>query len=199
MVSSGLADRVEVAPERLTVHLGLALVVFCLLIWTGLEAWNGPARPIVRPRWPLFAALLAGGVYMQIMLGGLVAGNRAGVVYNDWPLMDGRLFPADYWQGSFWHSALHGLGAVQLHHRLGAYALLIAAWTSAVLAQRSPWLPGAAKGLALALGVLVTMQAMLGVATLMTGDPLVLAVVHQALAALVLACALAFAWRVRRP
>ncbi|MDB5460049.1 MAG: cytochrome oxidase assembly, partial [Caulobacteraceae bacterium] len=41
MVASGLADRTEVAPERLTIHLGLALVVFCLLVWTGLEAWSG--------------------------------------------------------------------------------------------------------------------------------------------------------------
>src|ERR1700745_1082477 len=43
--TSGLGGRVEVAPERLTIHLGLALVVFCLLVWTGLDAWHGPARP----------------------------------------------------------------------------------------------------------------------------------------------------------
>jgi cytochrome c oxidase assembly protein subunit 15 len=199
MVSSGLADRVEVAPERLTVHLGLALVVFCLLVWTGLDALYGPARPIARPRWPLISALLAGAVFAQILLGGLVAGNRAGLVYNDWPLMNGRLFPGDYWQGSFWHSALHSLGAVQLHHRLGAYVLFAAAWTTAALARRSPWLPEAARTLALALALLVTVQAGLGVTTLMMGDPFALAVAHQAFAALVLAVAVTFAWRARRP
>jgi cytochrome c oxidase assembly protein subunit 15 len=199
MVSSGLADRVEVAPERLTVHLGLALAVFCLLVWTGLDAWHGPARPVVRPRWPLIAALLAGAVFFQILLGGLVAGNRAGLVYNDWPLMNGRLFPGDYWQGGFWRTALHGQGAVQLHHRLGAYTLFLAAWTSAVLAQRSVWLPSAAKALALALAILVTVQAVLGIGTLMMGDPLPMAVLHQATAAVVLASAVAFAWRARRP
>lgn len=199
MVSSGLADRVEVAPERLTVHLGLALVVFCLLVWTGLEAWYGPARPIDRPRWPLYSALLAGGVFVQILLGGLVAGNRAGLVYNDWPLMNGRLFPIDYWQGGVWHTALHSLAAVQLHHRLGAYALFAAAWTTAVLARRSAWLPNSARTLALATALLVTVQAGLGITTLMLGDPLGLAVMHQAVAALVLASAVSLAWRLRRP
>ncbi len=199
MVSSGLAVRVEVAPERLTVHLGLALVVFCLLVWTGLDAWHGPARPIMRPRWPLYSALLGAGVFVQILLGGLVAGNRAGLVYNDWPLMNGRLFPRDYWQGGLWHSALHSLGAVQLHHRVGAYALLAAAWTTAVLTKRSPWPPEAGRVLAQVLAVLVTTQAVLGITTLMLGDPLWLAVIHQAFAAVVLAVAIGFAWRMQRP
>jgi cytochrome c oxidase assembly protein subunit 15 len=198
MVSSGLESRVEVAPERLTVHLGLALMVFCLLIWTGLDALYGAARPIVRPRWPLWSALLAAGVFLQILLGGLVAGTRAGLVYNDWPLMNGRLFPSDYWQGGFWRSALHSQAAVQLHHRLGGYALFVAVWVVVVLSRRSPWLPPGAKALALALAVLTTVQAGLGVTTLKLGDPLALAVVHQATAALVLALAIAFAWRTRR-
>ncbi len=141
MVSSGLAVRVEVAPERLTVHLGLALVVFCLLVWTGLEAWNGPARPIMRPRWPLYSALLAGGVFLQILLGGLVAGNRAGLVYNDWPLMNGRWFPSDYLQGGLWHSALHSQAAVQFTTAWAPMPLFVGAWTMAVLARRSPWVP----------------------------------------------------------
>jgi cytochrome c oxidase assembly protein subunit 15 len=199
MVSSGLAGRVEVAPERLTVHLGLALLVFCLLVLTGLDAWSGPARPITRPRWPLWTAVLAGGVFCQILLGGLVAGNRAGLVYNDWPLMNGRVFPRAYLDGGLWRSMLHSLAAVQFNHRLGAYILFVAAWTVAMLARRSPWMPASAKVLSLGLALLVTAQATLGIATLMMGDPFGMAVMHQALAALVLASAIALAWRVRRP
>ncbi len=41
MVSSGLSERVDVAPERLATHLGLALAIFAGLIWNGLEAWSG--------------------------------------------------------------------------------------------------------------------------------------------------------------
>ena len=198
MVASGLEGRVTVAPERLTVHLGLALAVFCLLVWTGLESWNGQGRPVIRRRWPTFAGLLAGVVFLQILLGGLVAGNQAGLVYNDWPLMNGHVLPQDYWQGGLWHTALHSQGAVQLHHRIGAYLLFIAAWVNAVQARRTPWLPDQARGLAMLLAVLVTVQAALGIVTLRAGDPLGLAVIHQATAALVLASAIAFAWRVRR-
>ncbi len=200
MVSSGLIrDRVAVEPEMLTVHLGLALVVFCLLIWTGLDGWFGPARPIMRPRWPWIGAALAAGVFAQILLGGLVAGNRAGLIYNDWPLMNGHIFPQDYWQGGLWHSLLHSQGAVQLHHRLGAYALFVAAWVIALAGKRTPWLPDMGRNLAVATAMLVTAQAILGIVTLRAGDPFYLAVVHQAFAAAVLATATAFAWRVRRP
>ncbi len=198
MVASGLADRVKVAPERLTIHLGLALVVFCLLVWTGLEAWAGAGRAAQIRRWPAAAAGLAALVFFQILLGGLVAGNDAGFVDNDWPLMNGRWWPADYLQGSLGHSLLHSPAAVQLHHRLGAYLLFLLAWTCAILALRSRQLPEAARGLALGLAVLVSAQAGLGIATLVNHTPLGLAAPHQALAAVVLATALTFAWRVRR-
>jgi cytochrome c oxidase assembly protein subunit 15 len=200
MVASGLAVRTEVAPERLTIHLGLALVVFCLLVWTALEAWAGPRRPFSRTdtRWPAVAAGLAGLVFFQILLGGLVAGNRAGLIYNDWPLFAGRLLPSDYWAGGPWRTALHSLAAVQLHHRLVAYLLFILAWIAAVRALRSRFLPRPVAGLALALAVLVSLQALLGVGVLMMRVPLGMALAHQMTAAVVLAVAVAFAWRARR-
>src|SRR6185503_18253125 len=121
MVASGLAGRVSVAPERLAIHLGLALLVFCLLIWTGLEAWYGPGRANIEARWRLPAALVAGLVFLQILLGGLVAGNNAGQIYNDWPLMNGRLFPQGYVEAEgLLHSLMHSQAAVQFNHRIGA-------------------------------------------------------------------------------
>jgi cytochrome c oxidase assembly protein subunit 15 len=198
MVASGLEERVDVAPERLMTHLGLALIVFCLLIWTGLEAWAGPKRPFTRARWPAVAAGLTALVFFQVLLGGLVAGNRAGMIYNDWPLFGGRLLPSDYWDGSVWHTALHSLAAVQLHHRMTAYLLFVAAWVVAVVALRSRSLPGPIAGLALLLAVLVSMQALLGIGTLMMQVPFAMALAHQTLAAVLLAAALGFAWRTRR-
>ncbi len=128
MVASGLAGRVEVAPERLMLHLGLALVLFCLLIWTGLEALAGPPRPGAAGRWTLATAALAAGVYLQMLLGALVAGNDAGLVFNDWPLMNGRFFPQGYVGAEgFWKSLLHSQAAVQFNHRIGAYLLFAAA------------------------------------------------------------------------
>ena len=199
MVASGLAGRVSVAPERLMLHLGLALVLFCALIWTGLEAWAGPPEPGLTRRWPLAASALFALVFMQILLGALVAGNNAGRVYNDWPLMNGRFLPRDYLvPGGLAHSLLHSQAAVQFNHRMGAYLLTAAALAAALLAERSRRLPPQAQQLALVLGLAVLAQAALGIITLMHAAPLRLALGHQCLASGVLACALALAWRVRR-
>jgi cytochrome c oxidase assembly protein subunit 15 len=198
MVASGLEGRVSVAPERLATHLGLALILYGALIWTGLEAWAGPARPIYRSRWPMAALALLVLVYMQCLLGALVAGNQAGLVYNDWPLMNGQLFPRDYLQGGFWRSVLHSQAAVQFDHRMLAYALLASAVGLAVGAARSAQLAGQARGLFIGLGAAVALQAILGVATLMARAPLHLSAAHQALAAIVLGLAVALAWRTQR-
>ena len=125
MVASGLADRVYVAPERLAIHLGLALILFCALIWTALEAWFGPGRPVPASRWPGVSALFLGGVFLQCLLGALVAGNHAGLIYNDWPMMNGALWPDDYAGTSVWSTIAHSAGAVQVHHRLLAYGLFV--------------------------------------------------------------------------
>lgn len=200
MVASGLAGRVSVAPERLAVHLGLALLVFCLLIWTGLEAWFGPGRPNSETRWRWPAAALAALVFFQIMLGGLVAGNHAGLVYNDWPLMNGRFFPEDYLgAGGLGHALLHSQAAVQFNHRMGAYLLVLCAAAVAVFAaRRNGSLPRGGPALAYLFCGLVLVQACLGVITLILRAPLGLSLAHQCLAALVLASAIALAWRVRR-
>ena len=198
MVASGLSDRVSVAPERLMTHLGLAFALFGALVWTGLEAWSGQARQTLPSPWSGRAAGFIALVYLQILLGALVAGNDAGLVYRDWPLMNGALWPDAYAGPTLWATIAHSQGAVQLHHRLLAYGLLVAAIALGVGAQRSRYLLPGAKALAMAVMGGVVLQAVLGVATLMTGVPIMLGVLHQATAALVLALAVAFAWRVRR-
>ncbi len=199
MVASGLVGRVSVAPERLMTHLGLALIVFCLLIWTGLEAWFGPGRPEHDTRWQWPSAALAALVFLQMMLGALVAGNNAGKIYNDWPMMNGHVFPKDYLASDgFLHALLHSQAAVQFNHRIGAYLLVIGALALAVAAARSRWLSRTVRPLAYGFAALVLAQAALGIITLLNAAPLGLALAHQCLAALVLALGLAFAWRMRR-
>ena len=191
MVESGLEGRVSVAPERLATHLGLALLLIAALIWTGLEAWSGPARSR-RGRWPAATAVLVGGVFLQCLLGALVAGNHGGLVDNDWPLMGGTFVPMDYWRGSLWGTLAHGAVAAQFDHRMVAYGVLALVLALAATAPR-PMRP-----LAIAVAAMVTAQAALGVATLVGGAPLPLAIVHQAGAALVLGAAVALAWKARR-
>lgn len=199
MVSSGLAERVSVAPERLMTHLGLALALLVALVWTALDAWAGSPRVEERTPWRGWALAFLGAVFFQSLLGALVAGNDAGLVYTDWPLMNGSLVPAEYAGRSLWGTIAHSQGAVQLHHRLAAYAVFIAAIVISVMAARSRRMPAQARVLAFVLTGVVTLQAAMGVWTLMAGVPVALGVLHQAGAAVLLAVVTAFAWRVRRP
>lgn len=198
MVASGLTERVSVAPERLMTHLGLAFLLLGALVWTGLEAWSGQARQSSESPWRGRALALLALIYLQILLGALVAGNDAGLVYRDWPLMNGAIVPRDYAGDTLWATLAHSQAAVQLNHRLVAYLLTIVAIATAVAAGRSDHLAPGARGLGVAVGASVLVQAVLGVATLMTGVPLALGILHQVTAAIVLALAVAFAWRVRR-
>jgi cytochrome c oxidase assembly protein subunit 15 len=198
MVASGLTERVYVAPERLTVHLGLAFALLGALVWTALDAWAGWARQTLPSPWGRRALVLLGLIYLQILLGALVAGNHAGLVYNDFPLMNGRLIPEDYAGPGLWATIAHSQGAVQLHHRLGAYLVTAVALAVGVGAWRSSYLARESKLLAVAVAASVLFQAGLGVATLMAQVPVGLGVAHQLAAAVTLGLAVALAWRVRR-
>jgi heme a synthase len=198
MVASGLEARVYVAPERLMIHLGLAFLLLGALVWTALDAWAGWARQTLPSPWGGRALGLAGLIFVQVLLGALVAGNHAGLVYNDWPLFNGHLLPPDYEGPGLWATLAHSQGAVQLHHRLLAYLLFGLALAFGGSAWRTRYLAPDARRLALIVAAAIVAQAGLGVATLMTAAPLALALAHQILAALTFALAVAFAWRVRR-
>jgi cytochrome c oxidase assembly protein subunit 15 len=198
MVESGLEGRAWVAPERLATHLGVALVLFAALVWTGLEAWNGKGRARRSDGWTLASGLFAAGVFLQCLMGALVAGNHAGLIDGDWPLMAGRLVPEDYWQGGLWATFAHGLAAVQFDHRIVAYVLLAAAAGLAVAAARSPHVSAPIRWLAFAALADACLQAALGVASLWLSVPLALALAHQANAAVLLAISISLAWRARR-
>lgn len=198
MVASGLAERVYVAPERLMIHLGIAFALLGALTWTALDALAGSARQTLPGPWGRRALGLVALIYVQILLGALVAGNQAGLVYNDWPRFNGHLFPADYAGDGLWATLAHSQGAVQLHHRMIAYLLTVVAIVVGVGAWRSRYLPEASKWLAGAVAVLVLFQASLGIGTLMTRVPVGMGVAHQLTAALLLCVSVAFAWRVRR-
>jgi len=198
MVASGLSHRVSVAPERLMVHLGLAFALLGLLIWTAFDAWAGTARQTLPSPWGRRAAWLLGLIYLQVLLGALVAGNDAGLIYNDWPLMNGALVPDAYLGSNLWATLAHSQGAVQLHHRIVAYVLTIVAVVLGAAAWRSNYLARESKLLAVAVAGGVALQAILGVVTLVLRAPVGLSIAHQLAAALVLTLGVAFAWRVRR-
>jgi cytochrome c oxidase assembly protein subunit 15 len=198
MVASGLEGRLFVAPERLMIHLGLAFILLGALVWTALDAWAGWARQTLPSPWGARALWLVGLVYLQVLLGALTAGNHAGLVYNDWPLYAGRLWPRDYAGPGLWATLAHSQGAVQAHHRMVAYLVLVVAAALGIAAWRSKYLARDARGLALAVLGAVVVQVLLGISTLMSAVPVELGVAHQLMAAIVFSLAVAFAWRVRR-
>lgn len=196
MVSSGLSERVDVAPERLTVHLGLALVIFMGLIWTGLEAWFGEEHSRSPAGWSRGAAILLGAVFFQCLLGGLVAGAKAGFIYTDWPLMNGAVGPdVDWSRGVI--AFLHDQALVQFNHRIWAYVLLAAGTLYAVQAIRWRLAEGLGAS-AVTLAASLWLQAALGIVTLMLAVPMALGGLHQAGAVIVLGVATVNLWLVRR-
>ena len=202
MVASGLERRVSVAPERLAVHLGMALLLYGACVWTGLEAWFGRTRSAYEPelKWGWGAPALAGLAYLQCLMGALVAGGRAGLIDGDWPLMGGRIFPAGYREAGqgLLGAWLHSAPAVQFNHRLAAYALLAAALAFAGITQVNRFMAPPVRRLAWGFAAAVVAQATLGIATLRLGDPLWLAGLHQVGAVGVLTIGLLLAWRTRR-
>lgn len=201
MVASGFeADRTTVSPYRLVIHLGMAFLLYAMLVWTALTLLRPtpagtPAPPALR-RWTHAAAGLA---VLAMLAGGFVAGIRAGFSYNTFPLMDGRIVPEGYWDlAPAWRNLTANVAAVQFNHRLLATAALLVAGWAAVLAWRS--LPrGPLRGAVMGLGIAVALQYGLGVATLLAVVPPWLGTLHQAVAVLVLTGALAALHALRRP
>jgi heme a synthase len=190
MVSSGLVHRVEVAQERLAVHLLLASLTFAALVY--LAASLAPRPSVVQPAAaPLrrFATATICVLFLQIFLGALVAGLRAGRAYNTWPLMDGHFIPPVHLLFALqplWRNFTDNFAMVQLQHRMVAYGLLLLALIQALCAKA--WAPKSkAKRRAFHLFGLVFMQAGLGIMTLLLAVPLWAGLLHQAFAMFVLA------------
>ena len=136
---------------------------------------------------------------LAMLAGGFVAGIRAGFSYNTFPLMDGRLVPEGYWDLTpALKNFTANIAAVQFNHRLLASAVLVVAVIAGALAWRR--LPaGFARNAVLALTGAVALQYALGIATLLAVVPVWLGTLHQSIAVLVLASALAAIHGLRQP
>jgi cytochrome c oxidase assembly protein subunit 15 len=192
MVASGFfPDSTAVSPYRLVVHLSLALILFAAILWTALTTlepvpYSIPGGLKVRRLCQFAGAMVA----LTIVAGGFTAGLHAGLVYNTFPLMDGRLIPAGY--GDL-HPALRNLTenviAVQFDHRLLA-TLTALTVVCAVAAGLRAELPRHARAAILFMGAAMLTQYALGVATLLSVVAIPLAVAHQGTAVLLLAATL---------
>jgi cytochrome c oxidase assembly protein subunit 15 len=200
MVASGLADRVEVSQYRLATHLVLACAIYVALVWTAQRLGEEPsvlrhAPATWQGRGPARLRASAAGllalVLVQIYLGALVAGLRAGYVYNTWPLIDGAFVPEGsrlFLQTPLWRNFFENTLTVQFDHRMLAYAIWLCALAHVFDVGRTALGRPALVG-AVALLAALTLQAALGIWTLLAAVRLSIALLHQAMALLVLTVA----------
>ncbi len=179
MVASGLKDVPWVSPYRLTAHLGLALAIYAAMLWIALKLLRAPAPPASRALVRRAGALVL-LVFLTMLAGGFVAGTDAGLIYNSFPWMGDGLIPSDYRNPALGVIAntFENQAAVQLHHRL--LALVSVAAVTAFWTVARPRAPAGARLALDALGVMVLVQAGLGIATLLLRVPVGLAALHQA-------------------
>jgi cytochrome c oxidase assembly protein subunit 15 len=183
MVQSGLSVRTDVSHIRLAVHLLMALFLLAAIVWTALDLRalaRDPRAPMARIG-GLGAGVLA-ILFVQLLFGALVAGLNAGLVTDQWPLMNGRFFPGTTQQGeSFGFALFNDPAIVHFVHRWWAWVAVAAL----ILLARAAKAAGERRA-SLAIHAAFGLQILLGIATVMSGMNIVLAGLHQLTGALLL-------------
>lgn len=200
MVASGLVDRPWVSAYKLTIHLSLAFLVFGYLFWTTLGVYQ-PKVPVIHnntlKKWALWLTIL---VSIQIMLGGLMSGMKAGLYYPTWPDMNGDLVPPLIFDSSQWtvdnflfyDNTRFVPALVQTLHRGTAYLLTVMILWYYYKTTKVDLSPLARRSANMLITMLV-IQVVLGIGTVMNCVgyiPLSWGVLHQAGGLLLLTAAL---------
>lgn len=186
MVSSGLSELTDVSHFRLATHLLMALFILACLVWTALDLRRlagGHAKPSRMTSFGLVVALV---LFLQLLFGAYVAGLNAGYVSNTWPLMNDNFIPQgiDFTFGA-WAAINNDPYLTHFIHRWWAW---VTVGFLVVLARK---VRSRSRMASIAIHSAFGTQILLGIATVMTGMDITLAVLHQAVGALVVA---ATAW-----
>jgi cytochrome c oxidase assembly protein subunit 15 len=188
MVRSGLSgEMTDVSHFWLSIHLLTALFTLAALVWTALDLITLHRNPSARPARLTGLAWIASAVlFLQLLLGAWVAGLNAGLASDTWPLMQGKLVPDyDASRGFLW-AAAHDPFLIHFLHRWWAWVAVAAL----VVLARKVKMAGV-RPASIAIHSTFGTQILLGIATVMTGVALWLAVAHQLVGALLVA---ATAW-----
>jgi cytochrome c oxidase assembly protein subunit 15 len=198
MVASGLIDNPRVSQYRLTAHLVAAFAIYTYMFWIALSLLaplnDEPPHP-----WFRRTLLLTGLVTVTVISGGFVAGLDAGLVYNTFPMMGNYWIPPGLFAlEPLWRNFFENVATVQFDHRV------LAITTVCVIAlywwfARNANLPDRARTGATALLHTALLQAALGISTLLTMVPTVLAATHQAVALMLFTIGLWLCHALRHP
>lgn len=200
MVASGLVNRPWVNAYKLTIHLSLALILFSYLLWTTFKVILPEQRVIHNDVLKRGSTLLLLILALQIILGGIMSGMKAGLYYPTWPDMNGSYLPAVLLDTGEWNvdnfvhydSGPFMAALIQFLHRNTAYILtIIILWFSytAFKLENS----GFFRNTIYLLVSMLIIQVLLGIFTLINclgNVPVGLGVMHQAGALLLLTAVL---------
>jgi cytochrome c oxidase assembly protein subunit 15 len=189
MVKSGLSVRTDVSHVRLAVHLLVALFTLAGIVWTALDLRTLARNPQARRARLTGLGVAAGAVlFVQLLFGALVAGLNAGLVTDQWPLMNGRFFPGATIAGRpFFDALFNDPAIVHFVHRWWAWVTFAALVVLARATRRVD------RRASIAIHSAVGLQILLGIATVMSGMNITLAALHQLTGALLV---IATAWGV---
>jgi cytochrome c oxidase assembly protein subunit 15 len=187
MGSSGLTGTMlDVASYRLATHLGLAFVILGLIAWFYLQLGRAErdlmqARRAGEKRLFGLSTGMMHLIFVQILIGALVAGIDAGRTYNDWPLMAGGFLPPYPFDiVPVWRNFFENAGLVQFIHRIAAYLALAFGVVVWLRGRRSAH--GRTRRAFHGVALLLLAQVVLGIVTVIYQAPLEIAIFHQALA-----------------
>ncbi len=193
MVKSGLVDNPHVSQYRLTAHLGLAFVIYATMLWVALgllfpaSASQGDDRLRSLRR---FSQGLTTLIFIMVLSGGFVAGIRAGLAYNTFPLMNGHFIPPEIFMLEPWYrNFFDNMATVQFDHRMIAWMLAFLVPLFWFKSRQLP-LPASTRLACNLLLAMLAVQISLGIATLLLVVPLPLAAAHQGGAVLLFTAAL---------
>ena len=181
MVKSGLLSDPHVSPYRLSAHLIMAFLLLKVSLSAGLKFFN-PHTP--SPKYKKRLSSMIALTLLTATFGGFVAGLKAGLIYNTFPLMNGEWIPEDIWfLDPLWKNFVENPSTVQFIHRF--LATLTVLFITGGLYSLRPLPDRSSKYICLGVLMLILSQFFLGVLTLLHKVPLLLASFHQAMALMV--------------
>jgi cytochrome c oxidase assembly protein subunit 15 len=196
MVASGLIKRPWVNAYNLTLHLTMALIIFSYLLWTTFIAYQPKPERYLNKRYRQFGAGLLLLTFVQLALGAMMSGTKAGLFFPTWPDIGGAFIPGVLVDASNWQAVRFieydtnpfMPALVQFLHRNTAYLLSVLILCFVYGVQRQAVSPLFRRSNWVMVGVLFT-QVLLGIITLLNCKakvPVDLGVAHQAVAVLLL-------------
>ena len=174
MVKSGLVYNIDVSHYRLSLHLGVALIILSLIFWFILESLKiNKFKLKINNRFLTFFLVI---ILIQIILGAFLAGLNGGLLYNSWPDMNGSFFPDDIIQKDLYNtSSLDNPSIIQFYHRLVAYILIIF-----LIILNYIFFSKKIKSMSIIFfNLAIFFQIILGILTLITGVKIYYASLHQ--------------------